>query len=246
MTIFTSLFLTLAMSFQTQPTATDIIKKADEKMRGTNTYAEMTMTIKRPTWSRDISMKTWSEGTKNSLIYITDPARDKGTVFLKSEKEIYNWIPNIERTVKLPPSMMMQSWMGSDFNNDDLVQESSIVNDYTHKMLGEATIQGRACYKIELTPKPNAAVVWGRIVSYVSKEEYLQMKSEFYDEDGDLVNIMEGSEIKVMDGRLIPTKMTMTPVDKPGNSTIMVYSKLEFNVKIQAGFFTTQNMKRVR
>lgn len=229
-----------------QPDAKEIVRKSNDKLRGTNSYGEMTMTIQRPTWSREISLKSWSEGNDYSLILITAPARDKGTVFLKKDKEIYNWVPSIERTVKLPPSMMMQSWMGSDFNNDDLVQESSIVDDYTHKLDGEKTIDGRDCWKIILTPKPEAAVVWGKIVSYISKKEYLQMRSEFYDEDGELVNIMEGSEVKEIGGRLLPSKLTMTPVDEEGHHTVLTYQNLDFDVKIPDGFFTTQNMKRIR
>lgn len=226
--------------------ASEIIKKAEEKLRGSNSKGSMTMTIERPSWQRTISMKMWSRGTAYSMIYITDPARDKGTVFLKREKEIYNWIPNIERTVKLPPSMMMQSWMGSDFTNDDLVQESSLEKDYTHKLAGDTTIDGRKAWKIILTPKPNAPVVWGKIIAYISKEEYLQLRSEFYDEDGDLINIMEGKDIKTLGGRLLPAKLIMTPVNEDGHRTIMTYQDLEFDVEIPEGFFTTQNMKRLR
>ena len=226
--------------------ATEIVKKAEDKLHGSNSYGTMTMTIERPTWSRDISMKTWSQGTENSMIFITDPARDKGTVFLKRDKEIYNYLPNIERTIKMPPSMMMQSWMGSDFTNDDLVQESSLVTDYTHELNGSETIDGYETWKITLTPKPNAAVVWGKLVAYISKEEYLQIRTEFYDEEGELVNIMEGKEIKDLGGRILPSKLIMTPVNEENQRTIMIYHTLEFDVKLQDGFFTTQNMKRLR
>lgn len=226
--------------------ASEIIKKSEDKLRGSNSKGEMTMTIERPSWSREISMKTWNRGTENTMIFITGPARDKGTVFLKKDKEIYNWIPNIERTVKLPPSMMMQSWMGSDFTNDDLVQESSLEKDYTHKLAGEATIDGHPCWKIILTPKPEAAVVWGKIIDYISKDEYLQLRSEFYDEDEELVNVMEGKDIKNLGGRILPSKLIMTPVNEENQRTILTYQSLEFDVDIPEGFFTTQNMKRLR
>ncbi len=242
--------LTLGLTFMALiglgQNASEIIKKAEDKLRGDNSKGAMTMTIERPSWSREISMRTWSRGTENSMIFITAPARDEGTVFLKKDREIYNYLPNIERTVKMPPSMMMQSWMGSDFTNDDLVQESSLERDYTHTLDGSKTIDDRETWKIILTPKPNAPVVWGKIITYISKDEYLQLRSEFYDEDGELVNIMEGKEVKNLGGRLLPSKLIMTPVNEDGQRTIMTYQSLEFDVDIPEGFFTTQNMKRLR
>ncbi len=226
--------------------ATEIIRRSEEKLRGESSTGVMEMTIERPTWSRTMKMKTWSKGTEYSMILVTEPARDKGTVFLKRETEIWNWVPSVERTVKLPPSMMSQSWMGSDFTNDDLVQESSILKDYTHELLGEETIRGFKCHKIKLTPKPDAPVVWGKVISYISKEEYLQIQTEFYDEDDELINTMEGMDIKELGGRRLPSKLVMTPADEPGNRTIMRYLDLEFDTQQPEGFYTTQNMKRLR
>lgn len=237
------LFCNLAISAQD---ATDIVKKANDKLRGANTSGKMSMRIERPAWSREISMKTWSRGTGYSLILITAPARDQGTTFLKRQNEIYQWMPNVERTVKLPPSMMMQSWMGSDFTNDDLVEESSMLRDYSHQLEGDTSISGRETWKITLTPNSNAAVVWGKVIVYISKKEHLQLRTEFYDEDGSLVNILEGQEIKELGGRTLPSKLVMTPMEKEDHRTILTYEKLEFDVDIPNGFFTTQNMKRVR
>lgn len=241
-----SWLLILLFPFLTQPTATEIVQKAEDKLRGNSNIAELTITIHRPSWERTMEAKSWALGTDYSLILIQSPARDKGTVFLKREKEIYNWVPSIERTIKLPPSMMMQSWMGSDFNNDDLVQESSIVKDYTHKIIGSEQVAGYDCYKIEFTPKPDAPVVWGKIIGYISKTEFLQLKSEFYDEDNFLINVMEGSEVKELDGRKLPTVLRMTPVEKKGHYTEMRYKSLKFDVELEPSYFTTQNMKRVR
>ena len=177
--------------------AKEIIRKADEKAHGTtSSYTEIKMAIIRPTWKREMTMKTWSKGDDYSLILITGPARDKGIAYLKRKNEMWNWQPTIDRVVKMPPSMMTQSWMGSDFTNDDLVRQSSMVNDYTHKLLGSETIEGRDCYKIELTPKDNTAVVWGKLIMWVDKAEYINLKVEYYDEDGYLVNTMLGKNLK--------------------------------------------------
>lgn len=226
--------------------ATEIVRKMDEKMRGESLEAELSMTIIRPSWDRTISMKSWSRGTEYSLILITAPARDEGTAFLKRGNEIWNWVPSVGRTIKMPPSMMMQSWMGSDFKNDDLVRESSVVTDYEHKLAGEETIEGYECYKIEMIPRPDAPVVWGRVDVWISKEEYLQLRTEFYDEDGELINVMKGMNVKEFDGRLIPSRMEMIPRDKEGHKTVLEYHSMDFNEGISDRFFSVQNMRRVQ
>ncbi|RMG80996.1 MAG: outer membrane lipoprotein-sorting protein [Bacteroidetes bacterium] len=245
--IFTFIgILSLLVVSAQQLTADEIIKKAEDKIRGNSSYAEFTIQIIRPKWTREMQAKVWSLGTKYSLILITAPAKEKGTVFLKRDKEIWNWVPSISRTIKLPPSMMSQSWMGSDFTNDDLVKESSMEKDYTHKLVGDSVVDGRDCYKIELTPKPDAAVVWGKIITFIDKKDFLQLRTEFYDEDGYLVNIMTGKDIKMLGGKLLPSKMEMIPVDKPGNKTVLIYQKLEFDIQISEDFFSVNNMKRVK
>ena len=238
--------ITTFTAYSQDMTAEEIIQKADQKQRGETSVGELKMTIIRPTWKREMVMKSWSKGSEYMLILVTGPARDKGTAFLKRENEIWNWQPTIDRTIKLPPSMMMQSWMGSDFTNDDLVRESSIVVDYTHQLLGTESIEGRKCYKIELTPKENAPVVWGKVLSWIDTEEFMQMKAEFYDEDGYLVNTMYGKNVKKMDDRLLPSILEVVPADEEGHKTIVEYLDLNFNKPIKESFFSIQNMKRVR
>ncbi|NQU52934.1 MAG: outer membrane lipoprotein-sorting protein [Bacteroidetes bacterium] len=243
--IFTFILMIVATVINAQDIK-EIIKQADEKFRGNSSQGEMTMIIERPSWSRTVSMKNWTLGNGYSLIYITAPAKEKGQVFLKREKEMWNWVPNIERMIKIPPSMMMQSWMGSDFTNDDLVRESSLVKDYTHKLVGEETIENLVCYKAELIPFDDAPVVWGKVLMWVSKEELHWLKAEFYDEDGYLVNTEILSDIKKMDDRVMPTRMEMIPADEEGHKTIMIFNDIKFNTKIKESFFSQQNMKRIR
>lgn len=227
-------------------TAKEIIQKADQRLRGDYSIGEIKMTIIRPRWTREMTMKTWSRGTEYSLILVTAPARDKGTAFLKRKKEIWNWQPTIDRTIKLPPSMMMQSWMGSDFTNDDLIQESSIVNDYTHTLSGSEAIEGRECYKITLTSKENAPVVWGKVITWIDKKDFMELKAEFYDEDGYLVNTMLGKEPKNLGGRLLPSRLEVIPADEPGHKTVVEYLQLKFDTPVEEAFFSIQNMKRVK
>ena len=224
----------------------NIVRQADEKFRGSSSIGELTMIIERPSWTRTVSMKNWTLGNDYSLIYITTPAKEKGQVFLKRDKEMWNWVPNIERMIKIPPSMMMQSWMGSDFTNDDLVKESSMADDYDQKLMGEEEFGGYQCYKIQLIPHDDAAVVWGKVIMWISKEELHWLKAEFYDEDEYLVNTEILSDIKKMDDRVMPTRLEMIPADEEGHKTTLIFDKIDFDVKIDESFFSQQKMKRIR
>ena len=227
-------------------TAKEIVKKANDKINGESSKGLMKMTIERPDWKREVSLKYWSLGTDFYLIYITAPARDEGQVFMKRYTDMWNWMPSINRMIKLPHSMMSQSWMGSDFTNDDLVRMNAIVDDYDHRIAGTETIEGFECYKIELIPHEDAAVVWGKINLWVSRDEYYELKAEYYDEDLELVNVMTNREIRQMGDRKLPAIMTMVPADKPGNKTIMEMVEVEFNVPLKEDFFSQQNMKNIR
>ncbi len=244
--LFTFVVLSFTAFTNGDPEATAIIKKSEENFRGLSSKGELDLQIVRPDWSRTISIKSWAKGEDYSLMLITGPARDKGMAFLKREKEIWNWQPTIERVIKLPPSMMMQSWMGSDFTNDDLVRQSSIVTDYEHTLTGEETIEGRDCHVIELVPNEDAAVVWGKVKMWVDKTDFIQMKVEFYDEDEYLVNTMFAYDVKDMGGRTIPSRMEIIPAEEDGNKTVLVYKSLSFDVPIEDSFFSVQNMKRVK
>jgi outer membrane lipoprotein-sorting protein len=227
-------------------TAKEIVDKANQKVSGESSQGTMKMTIVRPGWSREVTMKSWSKTTKYYLIYITEPAKDKGQVFLKRDNEMWNYMPSIDRMIKIPPSMMSQSWMGSDFTNDDLVRMNSIVEDYEHEIIGEETVGGFECHMIELIPKPEAAVVWGKIHLWISKKEFYEMKAEYFDEDGVPVSTMTSSDIKLMGDRSLPGRTVMIPADKPGNQTILEMIDMEFNKPIEEDFFSQQNMKNVR
>jgi outer membrane lipoprotein-sorting protein len=246
-----SSFLLVLILFSLAPAfaqnAKEIVKNADDKWNGEkSSQGTMTMTIVRPTWKRTVQFKIWTLEDDFSMTFITAPAKEKGQAFLKRETEMWNWISNISRMIKLPPSMMADGWMGSDYTNDDILKESSIVVDFDHEIIGSETVDGWDCWKIEMYPKEDAAVVWGKIIKWISKDEYLMMKSEYYDEDEFLVKTELGTEIKTMDGRKIPTKMEIIPADKDNQKTIVVIDNMKFNINIQNSFFSQQNMKRLR
>ncbi len=232
---------------QKELTATEVATKAYERIKGESSgYSAMKMDIIRPTWSRSISFKSWSKTTELSLSLVTAPKKEEGQSFLKRGKEMWNWNPTINRMIKLPPSMMSQGWMGSDFTNDDLLNEASIVTDYLHKLSGQEKIAEKDCYILELKPKENAAVVWGKVVMWISKGDFLQMKTEFYDEEDKLIKTQLAFEIKKMGGRIIPTRFELIPADKPGNKTVITLESVEYNRTIADQFFSQQNMKVIK
>ena len=226
--------------------AREIVRKADEKARGATSVATLTIQVVRPKWTREMSVKSWTKGNEYALILVTAPVKDKGIVYLKRKKEVWNWIPVIERNIKLPPSMMSQNWMGTDFTNDDLVKEASIVTDYTHSLLGDTVIDGRPCHALRLTPLPQAAVVWGRVLLWIDKKDLLMLRAEYYDEDGRLANTLVTGDIRELGGRLLPARMEMIPAGKPGQKTVLLYRSLEFDRPLGDDFFTTQQMQRVQ
>ncbi|MEE4177175.1 MAG: outer membrane lipoprotein-sorting protein [Bacteroides sp.] len=226
--------------------ATEIVRKADEKFNGEeSSYSLMAMTIIRPAWERTIEFKSWTLGKDHALALITAPAKEAGQTFLKRESEMWRWDPTISRLIKLPPSMMSQGWMGSDYTNDDILRESSIVKDYDHEIIGEERQGGRLCYKIRMTAREDASIVWGKQIQWIDKEEFLVLKAELYDEDGYLVRTETGSDIKVMDGRTITSRIELIPEEEPENRTIIEIREISFNIPLEESFFSQQNMQRV-
>jgi outer membrane lipoprotein-sorting protein len=237
--------LSMAPDVQAQDPA-EIIERMENVMRGDSQFAEMTMTIERPRYNREVSMRSWLKGRDHSLILITAPARDNGTVFLMRDNDIWNYDPRIDRTTRLPSSMMAQSWMGSDFTNDDLVRDTDLVEDFDHQILRTEEYNGYDCYVIEMIPKPGTPIVWGKVLVWISTEEYIQLRVENYDQRNELVNTMELTEISTFGDRQIPTRITVTPADKQNERTILTYQTIEFDIDVDYDFFSRANMQRVR
>ncbi len=224
--------------------AIEIIKKADQLLQGQSNYGEMTMTIVRPSWERSLSFKTCSKDREFSLTLVTDPAKEKGQTFLKRQNDLWSWNPKISRLIKLPPSMLSQGWMGSDYSNDDILKESSMVVDYEHTLVGYEEIAGKDCYKIEMIPYEDAAVVWGKVVKWISKDGHMQLKTTYYDEDDYLIKTEVCSEVKIMGDREIPTYIEIIPEDESGNKTIVIIDKIIYDINVSESFFSQQNMKK--
>ena len=216
----TALLLLLSSPLQAQ-TAREIIDRVDRLLRGESSRGQITMEITTEHWSRSLDMEVWSLGVEHSLVRVQSPAREEGTATLKAGQEVWNYLPRVDRTIKVPPSLMMGSWMGSHFTNDDLVKESRIVDDYDFEISFEGEREGVEVWEFQLTPRPEAPVVWGRIEEQVRKADLMPTWIRYYDEDGDLVRTLTFSGYRTMGGRLVPASMLVTPADKPEEQTVL-------------------------
>lgn len=243
--ILGSLLLLVAVAaVAAEPTVEEIIAKSDDLMRGDTSYSELTMKIVTPHFEREVRMKAWTQGRDKAFIQVLAPAKDAGVTFLKLGREMWNYLPNVERTVKIPPSMMSQSWMGSDFSNNDLARSDTMIVDYTHRVAGEENVGGDLCWKIESTAKPDAPVVHDRIVSWVAKGSYVVRRAQYFDEDNRVAREMTVDQIVTVGGRKIGSHMVMTNAKKPGNQTEMWFAKMQFDLKIPPDTFTQRNLTR--
>lgn len=224
------------------PDAETIIKKTEDKLNGDTAFLKITMIVETSRTERTMRMESYSIGKEKSFIKITYPRKDQGITFLKIDEEMWQYVPRIEKIIKIPPSMMLQSWMGSDFTNDDLVKESSISEDYDARLIGESETE----YSIELIPHEEAAVVWGRIVMRVHKELYLPTRVEYYDEDDELIRILHYEDRKQYNDRIYPSRWLVEPKteDKKDNRTIIEVDEAVFDEEISPAYFTKRALKR--
>ncbi len=230
-----------------QVDALAVIDRVDRLLRGDSSQGVATMEVVTEHWERRMTMEIWSLGTDYSLVRLRAPQREAGTATLKADEDIWNYLPKVDRTIKIPASMMGGSWMGSHFTNDDLVKETRLIEDYDIELAFDGDDpDGVAVWDFRLTPKPEAAVVWGHIEYRVRQRDDMPLWTRFYDEDGELARTMEHGEFTEFGGRLVPAVMDMYPADKPGERTTVRYEELEFDVDIERSFFSLRNLQRSR
>ncbi len=233
-----------SMCFAQEPTPQEIVKHSDDLIRGDTQEGNYIMTVITPSWERRLKLYCYSKGRDKIFIRIESPAKEKGTTTLRIASEMWNYLPQVERTIKIPPSMMLQPWMGSDFANDDLVKESSVVNDYTHTLIGEENIDGKDVYIIELLPKPSAGIVWDKRIMRIQKKTYIPIRDEFYGKNNKLIKTLYYSKVKRISDRIIPTYWEMVSNIKTGRRTIIeVSDNVVYNRPIDDNVFSIQNLK---
>lgn len=232
--------LWLAPTAMAEPTLNELLDATDDVMRDASSQATVTMNVKTKRYERSLTMKVWTLGTERSLIKIESPAKEKGTSTLKVEENIWNYLPKVDRTIKVPSSMMSGAWMGSHFSNDDLVKENRMSQQYVGRITKRPADGG--LYVIELAPKPDAAIVWGKVIVEITAEQQPQ-RVTYFDEKGALKRTMTFSDVRTFGKRTIPSRMKMEPANKPGEFTEIVYEMIEF-VDVPESMFSLQSLKR--
>jgi hypothetical protein len=225
-----------------EPSIEDILSATDDVGRGEQSVVVISMYVKTARYERSMKMKAWAKGTEKTLIKILEPAKEKGISTLKVEDKIWNYLPKIDRTMKVPSGMMSGSWMGSHFSNDDLVKENRLSEEFEATMIAKPDGAPDGMYVIELVPKPEAPVVWGKVVTR-TRADLIPVDVRYYDEKGALVRTMSFSEVRELGGRLMPTVMTLQPEDKPDEMTRLVYEEIDFTTEVDESMFSTQALK---
>jgi outer membrane lipoprotein-sorting protein len=225
------------------PTIEELLDATDDYARGTSSEALIEMRVKTKRYERTVKMRSWSEGEEKSLVRIEEPAKEKGVSTLKVDDNIWNYLPKVDRTVKVPAAMMSGSWMGSHLTNDDLVKGSRYSDDYEASFAAKPGENGSENYVIELVPKPDAPVVWGLVVVTITADK-VPVSIEFKDEKKELVRTQSFSEVKELDGRKVPTLMRVVPADEDGEFTEMRFVEIDFDVELPKSTFTLQALRR--
>ena len=239
------LLAAVALTARAEPDPADIIKKAMDHWRGVTSYSDMTMVIHRPDWERSMSMQAWTEGDKHSMVRVTAPSRDSGNGTLLIDNNMWTYTPKINRVIKIPSSMMSQSWMGSDLTNKDVSKSTDIIDQYEHTLLEAIEVNGHQAWVIRSIPHEEAAVVWGKEI-WTIRDDYIMLEQQFWDQDGVLVKTFTTTEVKALGGRSVATVMRMQEVDKPDEWTEISVSDAQFDIELPPNLFTLSNLRNPR
>ena len=226
-----------------QARARALLDATDDMHRGASSYSKVTMHVKTARWDRTLTMEGWAQGEEKSLTKILSPAKEAGMATLKVGDNMWNYLPKVDRTMKVPAGMMSGSWMGSHFTNDDLVKDSRMADDFDFDLTSEPAADGTGEYVIECVAREDAAVVWGKILVKLRPDEQ-PTEISYWDEDGELVRTMSFSDYHEVDGRMIAGRMKLVPADEPGEFTEVIYDEIDFDVEIPEGTFTLQALEK--
>ncbi len=226
-----------------QNQAESIVRKVDELYRASTSEALVEMEIITPHWQRTLKMRVWSRGMKDTFIRILEPKKEEGVATLRIGNEMWNYLPKTNKVLKVPPSMMMSSWMGSDFTNDDLVKEFTFIESYNFEMTTPENPQEGILY-VKCIPKPDLPIVWGHIVVAVQENNFMPLWQNFYDEKGQLMREMTFKEVKTFGDRKIPSVLELIPTTKEGQKTVLRYMEAQFDIPLAEDIFTLRNLRQ--
>ena len=222
--------------------AAQIVNKYDNLYKSESSEAKIQMDIVTPHYERTLTARVWTRGMEKMLIRILDPAKERGVGTLKIENDMWNYLPKTNKIIKIPPSMMMSSWMGSDFTNDDLVREYTLEEDYTVELVHPDTAAD-SLYYLKAEPKPDRPIIWDKIVFAVRKSDYLPVWEKMYNESGEVVRVFHFGDYKTFDGREVPSIIELVPLDEEGNQTVLRYLSLDYGVNPDENVFSLRNLR---
>ena len=225
-------------------TAREILDHVDDLFRGESSFGTFSMKVATEHYTREMKMEAWSRGTDHSLIRILYPQKEKGMATLKAGNNIWNFLPRVKRVIKVPSSMMGGSWMGSHFTNDDLIKEYRMAEDYDYEVTFQGEREGEKVIDLTLIPRPDAAVVWGKVVVTVREGDWMPLRIDYYDEDLELTRYMIYFDVMELGGRALPARLKMVPTDKPDEFTEVIYHDIEFDVDLPDSFFTLRTLQK--
>jgi len=243
--LMTLLVPAIALAQEQQPDAATIVRAAVDHWRGVASDSVMTMVIHRPDWQRSMTIRAWTKGDKQSLVRVLEPAKDRGNGTLTDDNNMWSYSPKVNRVIKLPSSMMGQSWMGSDFSNNDVARADDIVDEYEHSLLGVETVEGVTIYEIESVPHDDAAVVWGREVLRI-RDDYVVVTHQFFDQDGLLVKQLTTMEIGEKGGRMLALRQRMAKLLTPDEWTEIQVDSVAYDLSLSDNLFTLSNLRNPR
>jgi len=244
--LFIALVLLISTSVRAQEVdAKQLVNEAMDHWRGLTSYSEITMTIHRPDWERKMTMRAWSQGDKLSLVRVTGPKKDAGNGTLLNDKNMWTFSPKVNRIIKVPSSMMSQSWMGSDFSNKDISKSTDIIDQYDHVLTRKEERDGHVIFTITSIPHEEAAVVWGKEVLTI-RDDFVLLEQQYWDQDDRLVKSMKTLRVEEMGGRAVATIMRMGKQETPDEWTEITTGAIEFNLDLPANIFTLSNLRNPR
>ncbi|HAZ08607.1 MAG TPA: outer membrane lipoprotein-sorting protein [Elusimicrobia bacterium] len=245
--VLTALLL-FATPLRAERDVKDLIDRANQALRGDSSHGRLSMTIETPDWKRTLEVEGWNKDRAYALMVLRAPAKERGNATLRRKNEMWVWMPKVERVIKIPSTMMHAAWQGSDFTYEDIVKADSIVKDYTHKLLKTTKEDGRTVYRIEASPLPDAPVVWGKVLSdvavYDEDQSVVPLLEEDYSERGELIRTIILSDVKILGGRRVPSRLECLPAKKKGKRTVLRYHELEFGLALDDAFFSYQRLQK--
>lgn len=225
--------------------AAAVIKAAMDQWRGTTSHSTMSMTIHRPDWERTMIMDAWTAGEKKSLVRVLEPKKDAGNGSLLIDNNMWSFSPKVNRVIKIPSSMMNQSWMGSDFSNKDVARSADIIDQYIHSLIKTEFSESHKIYTIQSIPKEDAPIVWGKEVLRI-RDDYVMLEHTFYDQDMKVIKRMLTSKVGMMGGRMVAIHERMAKVETPDEYTEITILNAKFDITVPDSMFTLSNLRNPR